>query len=612
MLNPTGNLQQWLDNNRSQVRSESYIEFEIYWNEPAYRSIVLYKKDIINFKYKTSGKVDNSELFSRELTFEIEKQKNIDIPLGAIIIARVGFQLGGYGRYVVLGQLELKEKEQKANGITDKYTFKNKGWYANEVLSPFNHFGYKQLTDTYHGGSNKYLPADKTLPTEMVDMELGDLYYNAFKRLGNGLISINFPVGKGLGEVSYEELAQLIAIASGQTYKINSNSGVPDFVEIDLTTSNVDYVIDNFLMYEFAEFSKEKEYYAINANLYTTSIGGFEFALNKSYSVPSNTTISFLLDKTLYQTNFLYIVKQATDKLYYGGNEIVAINKSASTMTFVLYNLKYIETASDTKVVVISPNGDNDNVFKVDNPLMTENHWIRARAYLERWLPFQEYINCNFRYDPRLEVFDKVVIYDKNNLRYYAIVEEIDMSYEGSYSAKIKARIFKKDYYNIRFWNYNGSVLQQEYINSGETPVYKGATPTRPSTALNDYVFKGWSPAIYAVDKDQIYTAEYDAISKQAKLEVRNIEINDSTNWSFDIYNPKNEDVDITIMYSSSDNPIHATIEARSSMTFSSDDYSNLDQSIEAYINGELEDTIYCYYDDYEELGNTIILEAQI
>lgn len=71
-------------------------------------------------------------------------------------------------------------------------------------------------------------------------------------------------------------------------------------------------------------------------------------------------------------------------------------------------------------------------------------------------------------------------------------------------------------------WDLNngtGATVTQ-VVNSGETPVYPGATPVKESSISdsNEYVFSGWSPEPGAVEEDTTYTAQYTAQPKHNKL----------------------------------------------------------------------------------------------
>lgn len=68
-------------------------------------------------------------------------------------------------------------------------------------------------------------------------------------------------------------------------------------------------------------------------------------------------------------------------------------------------------------------------------------------------------------------------------------------------------------------WNIDGNVVKQ-IVNSGETPVYPGATPVKESgfSDENEYVFSGWSPKIGTVTADTSYTAQFTTQRKHEKL----------------------------------------------------------------------------------------------
>ena len=72
--------------------------------------------------------------------------------------------------------------------------------------------------------------------------------------------------------------------------------------------------------------------------------------------------------------------------------------------------------------------------------------------------------------------------------------------------------------YTIRFLNYDGTVLQSGQVEEGHTPVYSGATPTKPSDAEWDYTFNGWTPTIAAATQDQDYTATYSSTRRKYTL----------------------------------------------------------------------------------------------
>jgi len=80
--------------------------------------------------------------------------------------------------------------------------------------------------------------------------------------------------------------------------------------------------------------------------------------------------------------------------------------------------------------------------------------------------------------------------------------------------------------YNVEFQNYDGTVLHSAVVPEGVTPEFVGATPEKPSTDTNSFVFKGWTPEIAAMPETPeadgataaekvVYTAEYETVERR-------------------------------------------------------------------------------------------------
>ncbi|MCF0108130.1 MAG: hypothetical protein HUJ59_03940 [Bacilli bacterium] len=70
-------------------------------------------------------------------------------------------------------------------------------------------------------------------------------------------------------------------------------------------------------------------------------------------------------------------------------------------------------------------------------------------------------------------------------------------------------------YYTITFKNYDGSILETKSVKEGTVPSC-GVIPTKPEDETYKYTFKGWSPSLYAANKDQIYTATFNQKEKSS------------------------------------------------------------------------------------------------
>jgi len=73
--------------------------------------------------------------------------------------------------------------------------------------------------------------------------------------------------------------------------------------------------------------------------------------------------------------------------------------------------------------------------------------------------------------------------------------------------------------YTITWKNWDGSVLKiDKNVVEGTTPIYKGTTPTKESTAKYDYTFYGWDPDIVKAKADKTYTACFTESDRTYKI----------------------------------------------------------------------------------------------
>ena len=82
---------------------------------------------------------------------------------------------------------------------------------------------------------------------------------------------------------------------------------------------------------------------------------------------------------------------------------------------------------------------------------------------------------------------------------------------EATYKATYTSTVNK---YTIT-WNIEGQNPITEEIEYGETPSYKGETPTKQGDAQYSYKFTGWTPAISAVTGKATYTAQFERITNK-------------------------------------------------------------------------------------------------
>ena len=72
--------------------------------------------------------------------------------------------------------------------------------------------------------------------------------------------------------------------------------------------------------------------------------------------------------------------------------------------------------------------------------------------------------------------------------------------------------------YIVTFSNDDGTILQQDTLELGAMPAYRGDTPTKESTAQYTYTFTGWSPELDVVTGHASYYAQYESTLNQYEV----------------------------------------------------------------------------------------------
>ncbi len=66
--------------------------------------------------------------------------------------------------------------------------------------------------------------------------------------------------------------------------------------------------------------------------------------------------------------------------------------------------------------------------------------------------------------------------------------------------------------FEVTFKNYDASILFYTSVEYGETAVYQGETPTRPTTDDNRYDFSGWDKPLENIRQDTTFIAQYNEL----------------------------------------------------------------------------------------------------
>lgn len=106
----------------------------------------------------------------------------------------------------------------------------------------------------------------------------------------------------------------------------------------------------------------------------------------------------------------------------------------------------------------------------------------------------------------------------------------VPASKDAIYVAKYKETT---NQYTVTWKNFDGTVLEVESYDYGETPTYKGLTPSREKSAKYTYSFCGWSPSVTRVIDNAIYYAEFDSFVNQYTVTWKNY---DGTDLDIETY----------------------------------------------------------------------------
>ncbi len=85
---------------------------------------------------------------------------------------------------------------------------------------------------------------------------------------------------------------------------------------------------------------------------------------------------------------------------------------------------------------------------------------------------------------------------------YYDTPACMDVTYTATFTSAPRA-------YTVQWSDYDGKVLYKESVNYGETPTYRGTTPTREADQQYKYTFSGWDPEVSPVTGDITYFPEF-------------------------------------------------------------------------------------------------------
>ncbi len=82
----------------------------------------------------------------------------------------------------------------------------------------------------------------------------------------------------------------------------------------------------------------------------------------------------------------------------------------------------------------------------------------------------------------------------------------------------LSVRLVRDFNFDIRFVNWDGTILLDTVVERGVAPTYTRGVPTRASTRSYTFEFKGWNRLLFGATDDVVYTAVYDSTLSGAEI----------------------------------------------------------------------------------------------
>ena len=630
--------QDWKNAQSLQLRPEGDVKIEFYKTDSVISSLTyvteVNKDHISTFNYRGSGKVDNANVPSLTINLELIKGTHGDIQRGYIAKLYFGFLINDAWEYIEANWFKVDEVNIPANGLVDKF-----------VLKPISEESYsKQYAKGSNGGNLD--------PIKLLDRitGLGDgSFYNvsAF----TDLASFNdVLVGMSLGDCSKIEALQLIGIACGKTLmvdKIISYTYQQVTIQIarsdikyktitpDANDTNFDYTINPANSYRFPELQNNMAVSHLIITQYTNTQPTDE----QGNPIKAHT----------YNEVFTSIQSRSWDKqfqeLYYKITYSVKAGSFSPNSLFTGVRLDgyvakwwalpltaparmevYIwamETTAEQKSYTINSTGED---FYVDNPLVNGNYITPCKDYLVAWLPFQNYIECEYRIDPRIELFDKIVVVDKSNHVNVVVVEDYTIDFNGGFTGKVRGRVVEtlNDIQPVYVENYgddefdsihvhnpnNYRVTIKVFLSTGAIQTYNiGAnlsltiwadSDNRSMQAEKNKMMNGTlTQDVYMTtemaDIPSVVNDNHVGIYFVLNLPVitKNI-YNNTGQFAVDVYNPNNCDAKLRVAYSAG--TLEFDVPAKSTISLTQANAGVLTDSAREKATGDLFDTVDCQF----------------
>ena len=466
--------------------NEKYVEDQkVNYGESALKPSIDPTKEDYNFSGWVIKGTNNKYDFTSKVTKDIELESSFTAKPTYTVTFKIGNEVILTENVIEGHKVTSKEAPYKKGYLFDK-------WYSDEGLTIENNFDEKIIGNkTIYGKYNEnkhtvtYINEGTTYYTE----EVLDRF-----------------TAKGPSENPSKE---------GYTFKYFSKDKKVAFdYNSEITEDTTLYAVYEINKYTITYINEESEYHKEELTYGSkhekiedpfktgyTFIGWYnenEEKVEYPITVTKNITLHSKYEINKYTVTFNDEDRITTKEVNYNNKVEPVINQGKTGYTFKYwsiekggeeYNFNTLVTENITLYAVYSINKYIVTFKNYDgSTLQEETLEYRTLPKYKGEVPTREKTK---EYTYTFKGWDKEITEVTNNQEYIATYTET------------------KNKYNVKFTNYDGSILQEETLEYGTLPVYKGEVPTREKTEEYTYTFKNWNKEITEVTDNEIYIAVY-------------------------------------------------------------------------------------------------------
>lgn len=551
MLTPTGNLQEWIDNQNKQLRSESDIKIEVFSHTGNVCSLLttLTKGNFESFNIQETVSALSFEVPQTNISFKVFKNGTIEntIKNGHFIRISYGYLINGSWSWVVKGVYEISKATVQNNGLTADYEAKilryklleQPLYYGlraggntssdivravNTYLSTFESFvidfNYEPLISTAVGGTT--MGKDRSCISILSSVAQANGCLLTIKGVIDDQTMVYKLVCHFERLTSYELNTSYIVEYSSQTRK-------PESIESQYTYDG----------YEIVE-RVENYYFDSNAGGGAQFSGDDEVILTLPAEFSNKGIVEYDFPRFPYATSRSATTGYDFNVLDENGNDVTSQYSSGQDLDVYNHGFKIscnnqIPSYYSVKFRYFAYSGISQEIWKASgkNPISIDNPFIccRCNTYdgtvnnhdlVNRirqtvvYMKGKEEMTVECRFDPRLEAGDCILIATDSDTYERCVVEHYTMSYNGSFKGTIDScDLGEIERVYARFYASNKTTLiNEQEMWQGETPTAPTTPPNPPSTLGNAVYssigsFKEWKPTLAPIEEDTNFYPTY-------------------------------------------------------------------------------------------------------